>query len=86
MKNFKIFLFAIIYLLLVITAFYLGSVLNSFSLNLCYSEAIASLSSQSKSMINSNDQKKKQQFESMLNSLPLNGYETDCEKIRRIIH
>ncbi|EPH38397.1 hypothetical protein L291_3891 [Acinetobacter guillouiae MSP4-18] len=37
-------------------------------------------------MINSNDQKMKQQFESMLNSLPLNGYETDCEKIRRIIH
>ncbi|EPG37002.1 hypothetical protein [Acinetobacter colistiniresistens] len=85
MKYLRVFLFATIFLFLIIMAAYLGSIFNSFGLNLCYSEALASLSNQSKSMINSNDQQKKKQFETMLNSLPLNGYETDCEKVREII-
>lgn len=75
----------ILYIILIIIAFYLGGILNSFNLNLCYSDSISSLSEESKSVINSNDQKKRTEFEAMLNSLPLNGYESDCEEIKKII-
>ncbi|MBF7997193.1 hypothetical protein [Rahnella laticis] len=74
-------LFSIFCFLLMPFPFLLGMYFNSFNENICYSKVMFNLNDSSKIAILLNSKKIKDEYIKKLEDMPINGYESQCDKL-----
>lgn len=66
-------------------SFFLGFFIKDFDNNLCYSYAIGDISEKLEKVISQESWEEVRKFQQELNRLPLHGYESNCEEIKRAV-
>ncbi len=68
-----------------VISFYVGAFASSFNTDLCYSDVLSTISKKVESANINKSTESYQSLESLLKGLPLRGYESDCQEIKREI-
>ncbi|GAB1266994.1 hypothetical protein NBRC116493_02470 [Aurantivibrio infirmus] len=78
-------IYGLIFLVFLMIAYYWGVFTTSFNTNMCYSEVFWEIKAEVGSAINSEDTEELQNVEKLLNDLPLHGYESSCDEIKKYL-
>jgi len=71
--------------LLLVVTYWWAVFSTSFNINMCYSGVISFVSQEAQAVATSKDENRTAVFKSMLQGLPLHGYETDCNEVDEAI-
>ena len=77
------FTIGIFIVVLLIIAFNVGAFASSFNTHLCYSDVLSTITKKVESANTNKSIEEYEQLESLLKRLPLRGYESDCQEIKR---
>ncbi len=80
LSGFTIGIFVVV---LLIIAFYVGAFASSFNTHLCYTDVLSTITKKVESANTNKSTEEYEQLESLLKRLPLRGYESDCQEIKR---
>jgi len=69
----------------IVIAYWFGAFSTSFNTNMCYSEVIRKITTEVKAAQKSEDKSNLSKLSNDLEKLPLRGYESNCEEIRRAV-
>ena len=70
---------------ILIIAFWFGKFTTTIGLNLCYGRVIEFISTEALVSTKSKNPKRIEEFQNVVSSLPLHGYETECDNVESVI-